>query len=314
MPSMNEFKVVFRGARGSYPASSANMLKYGASTSCVEVRVNGHLIILDAGTGIISLGNELIKEHIVSGSSELNRKPIEVLLLFSHMHNDHIQGFPFFKPAYINTTQIHTFGPQSAKMGFEENLTLFMQPPFSPVELKEMSARIHFNNISETDIIILNPDTNIPEVKRITPHEIPDIPDDMVVIENMRCYAHPKDGVTVYKISWKGRNLVYATDKEGYLGGDSKLRTFARKTDLLIHDAQYTYEDYSSLIAPKQGFGHSTPEMAIEAATQTNARKLVLFHHNPEYNDEKINSMEENSQKQFSRTLAAYEGLEINLL
>lgn len=312
--SMNTggFKVIFRGVRGSYPITSANSLKYGGNTACVEIRVNGHLIILDAGTGIINLGYDLIRDHIASGSDINNRKPVNAVVLFSHVHTDHIQGIPFFQPVYLSTSNIYMYGPRYIGIDFDETIEQYFFAPFFPVDLQDMPASIYIDNIKENDKILLHEDQIEPEYRKSDSNE--KIPDETVVIETIKSYSHPKDGVLVYKISYNGKSLVYATDKEGYIGGDSRLTSFARNADLLIHDAQYTQEDYASLTAPRQGFGHSTSEMAIETAKFAGVKKLVLFHHDPTYNDIDIANIEENSIKQFKNTIAAYEGLEINLI
>ena len=98
---MEEFRIKFRGVRGSYPVSNKDFLKYGGNTSCVEVNVGGHLIILDAGTGLISLGNELMQKYIESGTTITDRTPVRCSILLSHIHLDHIQGFPFFRPSHL---------------------------------------------------------------------------------------------------------------------------------------------------------------------------------------------------------------------
>ena len=136
---------------------------------------------------------------------------------------------------------------------------------------------------------------------------------DDVLIQNYKSYAHPQDGVVVYKISYKGKSLVYATDKESYLGGDKKLADFARGCNLLIHDAQYTTEDYQNQFSPKQGYGHSTFDMAVEVQRQTGAEQLVFFHLDPTYNDEKLNRIKNHYESQFSVKMA-FEGLELDLI
>ena len=98
---MSEFKVKFRGVRGSYPIAKKEYLKYGGNTSCVEVNAGGHLIVLDAGTGLIDVGNELLEKYIASGTETSNRTPIKAVVLLSHIHHDHIQGFTFFRPLHI---------------------------------------------------------------------------------------------------------------------------------------------------------------------------------------------------------------------
>ena len=128
-----------------------------------------------------------------------------------------------------------------------------------------------------------------------------------------RSYAHPQEGVLVYKIAYQDKVLVYATDKESYPGGDKKLANFARGCDLLIHDAQYTMEDYLDAFVPKQGYGHSTFDMAIEAQKQANAKKVVFFHFDPSYDDNKLNIIKEHYKDLGESAILAYEGLEIEL-
>ncbi len=107
---MGEFSVKFRGVRGSYPIASKDFLQYGGNTSCVEVNVNGNLIILDAGTGLINVGNELLGKYIASGIKASNRTPMKATVLISHIHQDHLQGFTFFRPLHVPSSQINVFG------------------------------------------------------------------------------------------------------------------------------------------------------------------------------------------------------------
>ena len=120
-----------------------------------------------------------------------------------------------------------------------------------------------------------------------------DYTSDDVIITCYKSYAHPQNGVLVYKIAYKDKTLVYATDKECYMGGDKKFVKFARNCDLLIHDAQYTTEDYLNPSSPKQGYGHSTYDMAIEAMKQSKAKNLVFYHFDPGYDDVKLNRIKE---------------------
>ncbi len=309
-----EFKIKFRGVRGSYPVCSANQVKFGGNTSCVEIMMNGKLIIIDAGTGIIGLGNDLVKDYLASGTSSENRKPIEAIVVFSHSHLDHIQGFPFFQPAYIKNSNIYMYGFKSRSKEFGQVLAETIFDPIFPIELNEMSAKISINSIQETQAIIIYPDKSEPEVIRVNNENDINVKEDVIVIRCCKSDAHPKDGVLMFRISYNGRSIVYASDKESYVGGDSKLTTFARNTDLLIHDAQYTIEDYVSPIMPKQGYGHSTPDMAIEAAKLANAKQLVLFHLDPGYSDEFLEKIEKKARGMFQNTIMAYEGLEIDLM
>jgi len=314
MGKIKEFKVKFRGVRGSYPVCAADKIKYGGNTACVEVRINGKLIILDAGTGIINLGSDLVMDHIASGSSPESRTPIKAVILFSHSHLDHIQGFPFFKPAYIKNSRIFMYGFRSRNKDFEQVLSETIFDPIFPIELREMSARISISNFQEIEAIIIYPDKPEPELIRVDNENELKLPDDAILIQCAKSFAHPKDGVLMFRITCNGKSLVYASDKESYIGGDSKLTTFARNTDMLIHDAQYTMEDYTSNIIPKQGYGHSTPEMAIEAAKLVNAKQLALFHLDPNYSDELLEKMETKAKGAFYNTVIAHEGLEIDLM
>ena len=124
---MSEFSIKFRGVRGSYPVANNDFLSYGGNTSCVEVNVGGHLIILDAGTGLIDLGNELMQKYIESGSTITERTPIKATLLLSHIHQDHILGIPFFKPMHLASTKLNLFGgvAQDEKLETELSKLLF---------------------------------------------------------------------------------------------------------------------------------------------------------------------------------------------
>ncbi|HSA05916.1 MAG TPA: MBL fold metallo-hydrolase [Candidatus Gastranaerophilales bacterium] len=309
-----EFKVKFRGVRGSYPVCASNQVKYGGNTSCVEVSINGRLIVIDGGTGIINLGGDLVRDYIASGASSESRKPIEAVLLFSHSHLDHIQGFPFFKPAYIKNSNIYMYGFRPRNKDFEQVLAETIFDPIFPIELKEMSANIFINNLLETHALIIYPDKAEPEKVKLNDECEIQIPEDAILIKCSKSYAHPKDGVLNFRISCNGKSMVYASDKESYIGGDSKFTTFARNADLLIHDAQYTMEDYVSPIIPKQGYGHSTPDMAIEAAKLANVKQLILFHLDPNYNDDFLDKMEKKAKGLFNNLLMAYEGLEVDLM
>ena len=137
---------------------------------------------------------------------------------------------------------------------------------------------------------------------------------EAVVIRIHKSYAHP-GGVYVYRITWRGKSVVYATDTEGYVGMDRKLVAFARDADVLIHDAQYSEEHYRGQLAgfpSTQGYGHSTAVMACEVAAAAETGELVLFHHDPAYTDDLVAAQESTAQKLFPDSRAAYEGLEIN--
>lgn len=310
---MSEFKVKFRGVRGSYPIAKKEYLKYGGNTSCVEVNAGGHLIVLDAGTGLIDVGNELLEQYIASGTETCDRTPIKAVVLLSHIHHDHIQGFTFFRPLHIPSTTINVYGNVNYNESLSDELAELLFGKSFPLDLGDIAGNLNIKDIAETDAIILR-HGEPPIIKRVERPEDLNAGEDDVVITCYRSYAHPQEGVIIYKISYKGKTLVYATDKESYLGGDKKLANFARGCNLLIHDAQYTTEDYMNSFVPKQGYGHSTFDMAIECQNQVNAEKLIFFHFDPGYDDEKLDSISEHYKGLGGKAELAYEGLEINLL
>lgn len=308
---MSEFNIKFRGVRGSYPVANKKFLNYGGNTSCVEVNVGGHLIILDAGTGLIELGNELMMRYIESGTTITERTPVQASILISHIHQDHIIGIPFFKPMHLASTRINLYGGVAQDEKLETELSRLLFTKTFPLDLGDIAAELKIHDLNETNYIILRKGEN-PILTRVYDFYSSDIKEDDVVISCYKSFAHPQNGVYIYKITYKGKSVVYATDKESYSGGDKKLIKFARNCNILIHDAQYTTEDYLSLYTPKQGFGHSTYEMALDAKKQIGAEKLVFFHFDPAYDDDKLDEI--NKQYGSEDAILAKEGLEIEIL
>lgn len=308
---MSEFRIKFRGVRGSYPVAHKDYLTYGGNTACVEVQVGGHLIILDAGTGIISLGGELMQNYISSGTTISDRTPVKASILLSHMHLDHIQGFTFFKPLHLASTQINLFGGVNYNETLKEEISNILFTKSFPLDLGDIAANLKIQNINETSYIIFK-QNEAPIIKRVDELNTNEYSEEDVVVTCYKSYAHPQNGVFIYKIEHKGKSLVYATDKESYPGGDKKLVKFAKNCDVLIHDSQYATEDYLNIYVPKQGFGHSTFEMALEVKNQINAKKLVFFHYEPTYNDERLDSLSE--MYAATDAIMAKEGLELSLL
>ena len=301
-------QVTFWGVRGSFPVPGPDTVRFGGNTPCVEVRANGHTIILDAGTGIVRLGNELLRH---AGE---NKEPVRATLLFSHMHHDHTQGFPFFTPAYVGSSILNIFGPRVFERDLEETLAHSMLPPSFPVALQEMNSLKFVRNMSETDVIILGKSAEDISIRNFYHDPIADDP-DLVLIRALRSYAHP-EGVLIYRIQWRGKSVVYATDTEGYVNTDRRLANFAQNADVLIHDSQYSEEHYLGRlpgISSTQGWGHSTPQMACAVAQAAQVKQLVLFHHEPRYTDAMIAKLEDEAKAIFSNTIAAHEGLTIKL-
>ncbi len=301
-------RVTFWGVRGSFPVPGPETVRFGGNTPCVEIQANGHTIILDAGTGIVRLGNELLRR---AGS---NKEPVRATLLFSHMHHDHTQGFPFFTPAYVGSSILNIFGPRVFERDLEETLAHSMLPPSFPVALQEMNSLKFVRNMSETDVILLGKAADDIRVRNFYHEQIDDDP-DLIQIRALRSYAHP-EGVLIYRIQWHNKSVIYATDTEGYVNTDQRLVAFARKADVLIHDAQYSEAHYLGQISgvgATQGWGHSTPQMACAVAKAAEVDRLVLFHHEPRYSDDMIAQLEQEAQTLFPNTVAAYEGLTIEL-
>ncbi len=298
-----ELKIKFWGVRGSYPTPGANTIQVGGNTACVEIQAGNKTIILDAGTGIIPLGRELARR------AAMEKRGLEALLLFSHLHHDHIQGFPFFVPAYLPNARLHIFGPGSSDETLQEVLKHNQSSETFPVSLRDMASMKHIQTVRETQTIVWDED-NV----RVVESNVR-LSDEALVVRIHKSYAHP-GGVFVYRIMWRGKSIVYATDTEGYVGADRKLVAFARDADVLIHDAQYSDEHYYGARAgfpATQGFGHSTPNMACEVAASAETGQLILFHHDPNYSDAMVAEQEACAQKIFADSCAAREGYEVRL-
>jgi len=306
MKMSEDFKIRFWGVRGSHPVPGKSTTRYGGNTPCVEIQAGEHTIILDAGTGIIDFGQELVQHY---GGTHT---PIHATLLFTHLHHDHTQGLPFFVPAYLPTTRLNIFVPDIYEKPAEDALVSIMASPTFPVPFHSLKADKNIYGLRENEIIRLG----------ISKHDVqvysansPVPPEDAVWIRCLQSYAHPQ-GVMIYRITWQGKSIVYATDTEGYVGGDRRLINFARGCDLLIHDAQYSADHYLGRLtgAPiTQGFGHSTTAMACEIAQSADIGQLILFHHDPNYDDATISKLESQARAMFPGTVAAREGQEIDL-
>lgn len=306
------FKVKFKGTRGSYPTPKNTHLKYGGNTSCVEINVRDRLIILDAGTGIIEIGENLTREHILSGNSTEERTPVEATVLLSHIHQDHIQGLPFFSPAFIKTTKLNVYGPDTNKEKLKDTLSTLLFDKGFPVSLDEIQGTININSFSQRQILI---------IKKSGEHILSDlsgfdkgnIDEEDIIITAYKTTAHPKNGCLCLKVSYKDKMLVYATDKECYVGSDKKFIEFAYGCDMLIHDSQYTHQDYISPVSPKQGYGHSTFNMAIETAKLAKAKKLYFFHYDPSYDDNILDMLNKDFQQMTVDFNFSKENLEVVL-
>jgi phosphoribosyl 1,2-cyclic phosphodiesterase len=300
-------KVKFWGVRGSYPTPGAGTVEFGGNTACVQVSAGGQTIILDAGTGLIDLGRTLAAEARLRGSS------VEVVLLFSHFHHDHLLGFPFFAPAYHPLARLHLVGPELFAQNVEAVLARNQVPPLFPVTLQDMAAVKNIHTVQDRDTLLWRGGAAPRKLSDSSQSSL--LLEDAILIRVLRSYAHP-GGVLCYRIEFGGQAVVYATDTEGYIGTDRRLVAFAQGADLLIHDAQYSEDHYYGQrpgVPSTQGFGHSTARMACEVAAAAGVGRLVLFHHDPGYDDEALRRIERESQGWFSQVVAAREGQEIEL-
>jgi phosphoribosyl 1,2-cyclic phosphodiesterase len=277
-------RITFWGVRGSIPSPGPDTVGVGGNTSCVEVRAGKAVLVFDGGTGLRLLGKRMLKEM-----------PFTAHLFFSHVHWDHIQGFPFFDPAFVAGNVIHLYGGNNVSRTLEETLAGQMDHPSFPVHLTDMGAKMVFHGVDERTRV---------EV---------DGGDGEVAVVTAAPGNHP-NGVWAYRVDHRGHSVVYATDTEHYAVVDAKLSKLAQGADVLIYDSQYTPEEYAGASgSPKLGWGHSTFEEAIKLAKHCDAKKLVLYHHDPTQSDAAVAEKERRARVLFANCEAAREGLVIEL-
>jgi len=282
-------KVRFWGVRGSVPTPGKNTIKYGGNTPCIEVRSDsGDLLIIDAGTGIRELGNYLIANDLPKGSLQLN-------IFLSHTHWDHIQGIPFFGPAFIPSSVITFRGPVNALgKDLKEVVAGQMLYSYFPINLKELRAEMNFIEIRE-QTIVLDPFTI---TTRYLNHPI--------FCLGYRIECQGKSFVTIYD-NEPYRNVFADQKKNGVAIADEsmlkeadqavkeqnqKIVDFAQNADFIVYDAQYTADEYLTKI----GWGHSSIDHAVEAGIASNCRKLALFHHDPVRSDKDLDILQVETQ------------------
>jgi phosphoribosyl 1,2-cyclic phosphodiesterase len=305
--------VKFWGVRGSYPVPGSETVRYGGNTACVEVRAGNRSIILDAGTGIIGLGRDLMRRSALMGKS------IATTLLFSHFHHDHTQGLPFFSPFYDRSASIKIFGPEFHNVKLEENLSKVMLPPAFPVSWEQTQAKKSMKPIRAGESLLIGQSGEHRIIHPADQAALGSFEEEqggnIIRIRSLHSVAHP-DWVLFYRIEWGGFSVVYATDTEGYASNNGRLVNFAYQADLLIHDAQYTDAHYQGLlpgIPGTRGWGHSTIRMACDVAQAAKVQRMVMFHHEPTYDDWSIAQNEQEARRLFPEALAAYEGMQVRL-
>lgn len=277
-------KVRFWGVRGSIPTPGPETTKYGGNTACIELRFDDRLVIIDAGSGIRELAGFML-------GYDLKKGPIKTQIFFSHTHWDHIMGFPFFTPIFIPGTKIDVYGPVTYENeGLEETIGGQLKYRYFPVKHSELSATINYHPLKECVL---------------------DLGDGLTV--QTKYLNHPILCLG-YRFTYKGKSVTTAFDTEPFRNlfptdendpqydadaardgefaaryENNKILQFYKDTDLLIHDSQYTTDEYNN---GKIGWGHSTYNWVTNSAHKANVKKLAFFHHDPTYSDDKLDKIE----------------------
>jgi len=293
-----QFMAKLYGVRGSYPIAPETGTDIGGNTTCLMVRTQKQIVIFDAGSGLIKLGEQLIPE-IIQHQKE-SGEPFHITFVFTHTHSDHLLGFPFFAPLYMPNVHLHFYGPSTLGVSFESILRQWVAPQYYPVDMDEFRSQKSFKNVNENLLLYFTGDDPQPKTchSTVTPPE-----KTSLVVRNMKYYFHPKDGCYVYRVEWKNKKLVFATDVEQYDGLDQRLVNFAKGADYLIHDSQYTPDQYKNF----SGYGHSTYTAACKAGKEADVKKLLLFHHHPTSTDDDLRKLEKAARKVFERCELATE-------
>jgi len=288
---MRSFKIKFWGVRGSIPTPGKSTVYYGGNTSCVEVRFkDGPFFILDAGTGIRELGKYLQQQS----------EKIRVYIFISHFHWDHIQGLPFFRPAFDSGNSITIAGSDDASAKLAQIISFQMDPTYFPVTIEDMKANISFRSLKEEKFSIEG-------------------------VEIQTLYLNHPGYALGYRFSYKNHSLVYISDNEPfhhspdsalssltsgevpaveqafdnfYEDKNKKLSEFCKKANVLIHDAQFLPEEYES----RKTWGHSPFHYTIDLALKSQVKSLILFHHDPDHADKTISQMLQQSRRMIRKS------------
>jgi ribonuclease BN (tRNA processing enzyme) len=282
---MPELTLTFFGVRGSYPVSARQFDTYGGNTSSLLFETSDTLIIFDAGTGIINAGRHLLGER-----SDLKK----ITIFLTHLHIDHIIGLPFFAPVFNSEYEIDIYCPAYPGISLPSTIHSLFLPPLSPITLDGIKARFRFHDIplNQSNRFGFAPDLQV---------------------ESIDHNDHPLLGVMMYKLSFRGKKIVFATDIESPAGFNDRLTSFIQGADILIHDSQYLEKDYNHPQYPKKGYGHSTVSMATHNAFQCQVGELYLFHFDPEYSDQTLEIMLQEARQSFKNSHLSQESIKIKL-
>lgn len=293
-------KIKLWGVRGSIPTpSSASFVTshYGGNTPCLSVHIPGQLVIVDAGSGLRSLGLELAQAM-----------PVKATFFLSHVHWDHIQGFPFFIPAFVAGNSFDLYGPRLNRhpgfVGSVLELALRNQQESLnfPVQLKDMPAKMSFNDLDDGGCV-----------------ELEGVGTKLVITAGF--LNHP-GGCCGYRIEEHGQGVVktatYVTDTEHLAKNNPKVQKLARNADVFFYDSQYTEDEYEGVKGmSRKGWGHSTAKHGIAEACEAGVRHLFLTHHDPLHDDWEVARIENDARREGLKVglkvTAAYEGMEIEV-
>jgi ribonuclease BN (tRNA processing enzyme) len=278
-------KVTFFGVRGSYPVPDARMMGYGGRTASVmfSKEINGRVvpIFIDAGIGIIEAGKRILPQIFAD-------KHVKKLnMFFTHLHPDHTEGFTFFAPNFLPQVELNLFGMAALKKNVGMVLRDKMAPPTYPIEYKDLkSTRNHFV-ISDGQTLYID------MLGQVTKKPVGIV---AYIVQAMQAFApsHPQQGSIYYKVTDPDTNKSVACiwDIESRRGGDQRVISFAKDAEIMIHDTQYTDEEYDSDKMVVQGFGHSTYSMAVENAVKAGVKKaLIPFHYSPTHTDDMLDKI-----------------------
>jgi phosphoribosyl 1,2-cyclic phosphodiesterase len=295
----------FWGVRGSYAAPFASHLNVGGNTSCVEIRADSHILICDAGTGIIPFGNEIMKQNDIR----------ELAIILTHYHWDHVCGFPFFVPAFSPDWKINIFGPGADTTEIENHIAAQMRAPYFPVGTETWLADVNYispknNGFQHGPIKIQYGNVHHPGATFGYRIEVND--KKIIYISDNECkFIEKSIRNRNEELNEEERELYQAMIEEEH---QTELKLLS-DADILIHDAQYTPEDYDA----KLGWGHSCYVDTINMAIDASVKELYLYHHDPNYDDDAMDSIDKNAQqlvKERNSSMKCYiakEGMSIEL-